>query len=174
MGPGPTLNSRSMNKRYACVNIVFLSEDGDTTKRSDIGNPTTCRWKKDTEIPHFTYACKYQQEKLYFSGKARQGLKIKADADDEVLHEIALTLAEARKDGSPLISRIPHKRAEDVMSSLKEPYQPKEPIAEMNESKLFAIGMDVEDLEGQIKAVIGERSRHKPYIHDGTNKLRYK
>ncbi|XP_073127641.1 uncharacterized protein [Henckelia pumila] len=72
--------------------------------------------------------------------------------------KLAIILAEMQKDCSPLVSRMPNERAEDVMSP-KEPDQPKlqEPKAEMNDLKLSAISMDGEDLERQTKAVIGER-----------------
>lgn len=46
----------------------------------------------------------------------------------------------------------------------------------MNDSNPFSIGMDKEDLEGQTKAVIGERSRHNPDIMEpiscGTDRKR--
>lgn len=64
----------------------------------------------------------YLNEKINgekFVSPGRQGLKLKADADDdEVAQEIAIALAEAsQKGGSSKVSRTPSKIAEGVMSS---------------------------------------------------------
>lgn len=67
--------------------------------------------------PRFPVSFSYENvngEKFF--SPTRQGLKLKANADDdEVAHEIAIALAEAsQRGGSPQVSG---KRAESVMSS---------------------------------------------------------
>lgn len=70
--------------------------------------------------PRFPVSFSYENingEKFF--SPTRQGLKLKANADDnEVAHEIAIALAEAsQRGGSPKVSGSLNKRAESVMSS---------------------------------------------------------
>lgn len=70
--------------------------------------------------PRFPVSFSYENNnKEKYLAPTRQGLKLKANADDdEVAHEIAMALAEASQRGSsPQVSGTPNKRAESVMSS---------------------------------------------------------
>ncbi|XP_042037085.1 protein ALWAYS EARLY 3-like isoform X2 [Salvia splendens] len=101
-----------------------------------------------------------------FFSPTRQGLKLKANADDnEVAHEIAIALAEAsQRGGSPKVSGTLNKRAESVMSSPFRHAQRKHNIAEISNGKLLATDTDEEDLEGSTEADTGELSRCKPHL----------
>lgn len=72
--------------------------------------------------PRFPVSFSYENINIEkFFSPTRQGLKLKANADDdEVAHEIAIALAEAsqsQRGGSPQVSGTLNKRAESVMSS---------------------------------------------------------
>ncbi|KAG6428118.1 hypothetical protein SASPL_112367 [Salvia splendens] len=117
--------------------------------------------------PRFPVSFSYENingEKFF--SPTRQGLKLKANADDdEVAHEIAIALAEAsQRGGSPQVSVTLNKRAESVMSSPFRHAQRKHNIAEISNAKLLATDTDEEDLEGSTEAGTGELSRYKPQL----------
>lgn len=70
--------------------------------------------------PRFPVSYSYEKvngEKFFST--TRQGLKLKVDAnDDDVAHEVALTLAEAsQKGGSPQVSQTVNRRRGSIMLS---------------------------------------------------------
>ncbi|KAL6535373.1 hypothetical protein OROMI_026747 [Orobanche minor] len=126
------------------------------TKCSEGSRP--CPVRKRT--PRFPVSCSYENangEK--FVSPTRQGLKLRADAnDDEVAHEIAMTLAEAsHTGGSPQVARIPSRRPERVMLSPSRHVQRKHFLEELANTKTSAADMDEADLEGNTDKL----SRHK-------------
>lgn len=70
--------------------------------------------------PRFPVSYSYDKDngQKYFS-PTRQGLKLKVDSvDDDVAHEVALTLAKAsQRGGSPQVSQTPNRRMDNIRSS---------------------------------------------------------
>ncbi|XP_047978072.1 protein ALWAYS EARLY 3-like [Salvia hispanica] len=141
---------------YGCLSLLKKNRSGVSRDRP-VGKRT----------PRFPVS--FSRENINgekFFSPTRQGLKLKANADDnEVAHEIAIALAEAsQRGGSPKVSGSLNKRAESVMSSPFRHAQRKHNIAEISNGKLLATDTDEEDLEGSTEADTGELSRCKPHL----------
>ncbi|KAL6526518.1 hypothetical protein OROGR_015608 [Orobanche gracilis] len=119
------------------------------TVASDYGFLSTLRTKCSEDFRRDKVLC-----------RMLQGLKLRADAnDDEVAHEIAMTLAEApHRGGSPQVARIPSKRPERVMLSPSRHVQRKHFLEELANTKTSVTDMDEADLERNTDKL----SRHKP------------
>ncbi|KAG8369996.1 hypothetical protein BUALT_Bualt14G0071700 [Buddleja alternifolia] len=154
-------HSPLLASNYGCLPYSKKKRSGGTRPRP-VGKRT----------PRFPVAFSYENinGEKYFS-PTRQGLKIKANADDdEVAHEVAIALAEAsQRGGSPQVSRTPSKRAESVMSSPFRHAQRKNSLTEMVNAKLLEADIDDEDLEGSTEADTGELSRYKPKVMESAN-----
>ncbi|XP_073053694.1 protein ALWAYS EARLY 3-like isoform X1 [Primulina eburnea] len=146
-------HSQTVASSYGCLSLLKKKRTGGTRPRP-VGKRT----------PRFPVSFSGENNSLekYFS-PTRQGLKIKANADDdEVAHEIAVALAEASKrGGSPQVSRTPSRRTESVMSSPIRSAQRKHSVAEIPDAKIWGEDMDEEDLEGSTEGDTGELFKHK-------------
>ncbi|KAL8524983.1 hypothetical protein ACS0TY_014569 [Phlomoides rotata] len=147
-------HSPIIGSNYGCLPLLKKKRSGGSRPRP-VGKRT----------PRFPVSFSYENTngEKYFS-PTRQGLKLKANADDDddVAHEIAIVLAEAsQRGGSPQVSGTPNKRAESVMSSPFRHAQRKYSVAEMSSAKLMTTDSDEEDLEGSTEADTGELRRYK-------------
>ncbi|CAA0834815.1 Protein ALWAYS EARLY 3 [Striga hermonthica] len=144
---------------------VFLS----LTKKKRSGGNRHCPVGKRT--PRFPVSVSYENvDGDKFVSPTRQGLKIKAYAnDDEVAHEIAIALAEASHiGGSPQVSRTPNKRPVSVMPSPSRRVQQKHSLRDMADTKILATDMDKE-LEASTESDKGELSM---YVHSSRKEAR--
>ncbi|KAL3812853.1 hypothetical protein ACJIZ3_014121 [Penstemon smallii] len=146
--------SQTPESNYGCLSLLKKKRSGGSRPRP-VGKRT----------PRFPVSFSYENMKgeKYFS-PTRQGLNIKANAnDDDVAHEVAITLAEvSQRGGSPQVSRTPSRRDGSAISSPFRHAERKHSVAEANARHLGA-DMDEEDLEGSTEADTAELSRYKPY-----------
>ncbi|KZV24018.1 protein ALWAYS EARLY 3-like [Dorcoceras hygrometricum] len=147
-------HSQTVASNYGCLSLLKKKRTGGTRPRP-VGKRT----------PRFpvSFSGENNTGDKYFS-PTRQGLKIKANADDdEVAHEIAMALAEAsQRGGSPQVSRTPSRRTESVISSPIRSGQRKHSAEEMLDAKIWGEDMGEEDLEGSTEGDTGELFKHKP------------
>ncbi|GER49778.1 hypothetical protein STAS_27048 [Striga asiatica] len=170
-GKAQRMTSKAPDDQFVSHSQTVASDYGflSLTKKKRSGGNQHCPVGKRT--PRFPVSVSYENvngEK--FVSPTRQGLKIKANAnDDEVAHEIAIALAEASYiGGSPQVSRTPNRRPESVMPSPSRRVQQKHSLRETADTKILGTDMDKE-LEASTESDKGELSR---YIHSSRKEAR--
>ncbi|XP_057958844.1 protein ALWAYS EARLY 3-like isoform X2 [Malania oleifera] len=148
--------SQSLASSYGCLSLLKkIRSDGSQTRA--VGKRT----------PRFPVSYSYRKDKgEKFYSAAKEGQKLKVDANDDVAHEVALALAEAsQRGGSPQVSQIRNRRTEDFMSSLRNG---ESVHAESEKIGLLVNNeMDEDGFEGSIGSMEGDNddyARCKSYL----------
>ncbi|KAF7144937.1 hypothetical protein RHSIM_Rhsim04G0219400 [Rhododendron simsii] len=138
-------------------------------KKRSVGSRARVVGKRTPRFP-VSYSFEKVNGEKFFS-TTRQGLKLKVDAnDDDVAHEVALTLAEAsQKGGSPQVSQTVNRRRGSIMlSPIRSGERRRELRAELelNSAKLGS-EVDEDGFEGSIgsmEADNGDFARERNYL----------
>ncbi|XP_058209241.1 protein ALWAYS EARLY 3 isoform X2 [Rhododendron vialii] len=138
-------------------------------KKRSVGSRARVVGKRTPRFP-VSYSYEKVNGEKFFS-TTRQGLKLKVDAnDDDVAHEVALTLAEAsQKGGSPQVSQTVNRRRGSIMlSPIRSGERRRELRAELelNSAKLGS-EVDEDGFEGSIgsmEADNGDFARERDYL----------
>ncbi|RVW55741.1 Protein always early 3 [Vitis vinifera] len=124
----------------------------------------------EKRTPRFPVSYSYDKDngQKYFS-PTRQGLKLKVDSvDDDVAHEVALTLAKAsQRGGSPQVSQTPNRRMDNIRSSPVQNGERMHADSEMTSAKIIGSEMDEAGFEGSLgsmEADNGDYARDKNYL----------
>ncbi|XP_021727746.1 protein ALWAYS EARLY 3-like isoform X3 [Chenopodium quinoa] len=149
-------HSQADASSYGCLSLLKKKRSG--------GNQPRAVGKRTPRIPvRYTY----DKDSIgRYISPARQGPKSKLDADDDdVAHEVALTLAEAsHRGGSPQVSQTPNKRRETVSKSPRGLGEGVCSESEMTSAKNVGNEMDDFGCEGSLGSTEGDNnfSREKP------------
>ncbi|GAB4851258.1 hypothetical protein Ancab_030555 [Ancistrocladus abbreviatus] len=147
--------SQAAASSYGCLSLLKKKRSG--------GSQTRAVGKRTPRFP-----VRYDKDnKEKFLSPARQGLNIKADAeDDDVAHEVALALAEASNRGGspqPQVSHTPNKRKRNAELIGERMYSD----SEMTSAKDVEHEMDEDGLEGSLgstEADNGDFSKERSYL----------
>lgn len=144
---------------YGCLSLLKKKRSGGSRPRA-VGKRT----------PRFPVSYSYDKDngQKYFS-PTRQGLKLKVDSvDDDVAHEVALTLAKAsQRGGSPQVSQTPNRRMDNIRSSPVQNGERMHADSEMTSAKIIGSEMDEAGFEGSLgsmEADNGDYARDKNYL----------
>ncbi|XP_021738087.1 protein ALWAYS EARLY 3-like isoform X3 [Chenopodium quinoa] len=149
-------HSQAVASNYGCLSLLKKKRSG--------GNQPRAVGKRTPRIPvRYTY----DKDSIgRYISPVRQGPKSKLDAnDDDVAHEVALTLAEAsHRGGSPQVSQTPSKRRETVSKSPGGLGEGVCSESEMTSAKNVGNEMDDFGCEGSLGSTEGDNnfSREKP------------
>ncbi|KAK9664259.1 hypothetical protein RND81_14G029300 [Saponaria officinalis] len=146
--------SQSLPTSYGCLSLL--------KRRRPDGNQPRAVGKRTPRIP-----VRYTHDSIEkYISPHRQGLKSKLDtADDDVAHEVALTLAEASHRGdSPHVSQTPNKKRGTAIASPGAFGERMCSESEMTSAKNTGNGVDDDACEGSLGSTEGNNSflREKP------------